>query len=60
MEAPILLLETKVDKFIEEVLFEGELAVAFHGFVIHSADDQVKEYKKYQEGLKDLLTSLSE
>ncbi|GFU50841.1 mediator of RNA polymerase II transcription subunit 23 [Trichonephila clavipes] len=40
--------------------FEGELAVAFHGFVMHSADDQVKVYKKYQEGLKDLLTSLSE
>ncbi|GFY44212.1 mediator of RNA polymerase II transcription subunit 23 [Trichonephila inaurata madagascariensis] len=60
MEAPILLIETKVDRFIEEVLFEGELAVAFHGFVMHSADDQVKVYKKYQEGLKDLLTSLSE
>ncbi|CAL1290327.1 unnamed protein product [Larinioides sclopetarius] len=60
METTTLLVESKVEQFIGEVLYEGELAVAFHGFIVHSADDQVKIFKKYQENLKNVLTSLSE
>ncbi|XP_055939318.1 mediator of RNA polymerase II transcription subunit 23-like isoform X2 [Argiope bruennichi] len=60
METTALLVESKVEQFIGDVLYEGELAVAFHGFIVHSADDQVKIFKRYQENLKNLLTSLSE
>ncbi|KFM78816.1 Mediator of RNA polymerase II transcription subunit 23, partial [Stegodyphus mimosarum] len=60
METVVISAEGKVDRFVEEVLFEGELAVAFHGFIIHTAEDQTKIQKRYQESLKNMFSSFSE
>nr|XP_042903708.1 mediator of RNA polymerase II transcription subunit 23 [Parasteatoda tepidariorum] len=60
MENPVASAEEKVNRFFEEVLHEGELAVAFHGYIIHTAEDQAKILTKYQESMRELFSSLAE
>ncbi|GIY39674.1 mediator of RNA polymerase II transcription subunit 23 [Caerostris darwini] len=60
METNVSVSESKVESFVDGVLSESALAVAFHGYVKHSAEDQMRRYKTYQESLRNLLSSLSE
>lgn len=52
--------ETKVARFIDEVLAAEELEEAFNGFIIHSPDQQQWKMTNFQENLKLLLTSVTE